>query len=149
MRTWILVADGACARFLTFAEGRKAATAMPEREMRSHAPPTRDLGRSKPARAIESVGSAKHGIEPRYDLHEQQEADFLKQVMQKVEEALDKSEFDRLVMIAPPKALGILRSLASAKLKEHKILDIHHDLTRHSEAEIAESVMKHLGYPTD
>lgn len=143
-RTWILVADGACARFLALAEGRGIAKAIPGLEMRHHAPSTRDLGRSKPARVIESVGSAKHGIEPRFDLHEREEADFLKMVMQKTEEALQKSEFDRLVMVAPPRALGILRSLASASLNAHKILDIDLDLTKHTEAEIADSVMRHL-----
>jgi protein required for attachment to host cells len=142
LKTWIIVADGSRARFLSMGIGGDSAVTMPEHVFESHAPPTHDLGNSKPGRSFESVGGARHTIESRVDLHENMELAFLKQVVDHLREALKVGALDRFVLVAPPKALGHLRDLFDADLNHTKFVDIALDLTKHTDAEIAE-IVKH------
>jgi len=43
------------------------------------------------------------------DWHEQAEADFLKEVAGKIEKLVQSHEIKAMILVAPPKALGILR----------------------------------------
>jgi protein required for attachment to host cells len=144
-KTWIVVADGARARFLTFANGRGKATTIPGQIFSSPAPPTHELGRSRPPRAVESVGHHSHGIEPRVDLHENLELEFLKGVVRRIEEAYEMEAFEKFVLVAPPKALGHLRTLLDQRLKAHMLIDVDLDLTKHTDEEISRLVVERLG----
>jgi protein required for attachment to host cells len=143
-KTWIAVVDGARARFLVSSNQHSEAVTIPGQTFSSKAPPTRELARSKPTRVMESSESARHSIEPRVDLHENQEVEFLKVVIRRLQEAFGMKAFDKFILVAPPKPLGHLRDLMDEGLRRHMLCDIDLDLTKHSDDEIARIVKERL-----
>jgi protein required for attachment to host cells len=105
-----------------------------------YSPPARDLVSEKPGRTFDSKGHARHAIEPRVNAHEEMEKAFLAEVVKQLENAFDLKEFDDLVVIAPPRALGTLREILSRRGNIRVVLEIDKDLTRHADDEIANSV---------
>jgi protein required for attachment to host cells len=71
-------------------------------------------------RVFESFGSARHKVEPRMSVHDYEEQDFLKNVANHINHAEQEGRFDQLVLVAPSRALGVLRHQLSDKV-EHKI----------------------------
>ncbi len=110
IRTWIVVADGAHARFfLNEGPGRGLTPALPEAPAVPH-PPTREQGSDRPGRVFESADSSRHALEPRADWHRLEKQQFARAVARIVDQASGDNAFDRLVLIAPPKTLGDLRA---------------------------------------
>ncbi len=110
IRTWIVVADGAHARFfLNEGPGRGLTLALPGAPVVPH-PPTRELGTDRPGRVFESADSSRHALEPRADWHRLEKQQFARAVAHVVDRAAGDNAFDRLVLIAPPKTLGDLRA---------------------------------------
>lgn len=105
-RTWIVVADGARARFFTASEdGRKLV-------------PARDFKSDKPGRSYSSSRSGvRHAFEPPHDYHKIEKHRFSESVAKALDEASESKAFDRLVLVAPHRSLGELRELLSARVK--------------------------------
>jgi protein required for attachment to host cells len=106
-------------------------------------PPTRELGTDKPARVNESVGHHRSASE-QTDYHQQAEDRFVKDIAADMDADLKAGEFEELVVVAPPVALGVYRQAASQKLQQATLMEINKDLTKHAAAEIAEIVVKAL-----
>ena len=124
--TWILVADGSRARIFRAADkGRielHAESAIPH-------PPSRDINADRPGRTFDSAGLGRHAKEPPTDPHDKAEADFLHTLAQQIDNAHAKKEFDRLVVIAAPRALGTLRTAFPKRVSEAVVTEMAHDLT--------------------
>jgi protein required for attachment to host cells len=71
-------------------------------------PPTREQGTDRPGRAMQSVGSARSAIE-QTDWHMLEEARFAGTIAEALYRAALDNTFSELVIVAPPKILGILR----------------------------------------
>lgn len=102
-------------------------------------PPTRELGTERPGRAYESVGSSRSAQEPT-DLHDAAETDFLTATVKAVEEIARAEAAKSLVVIAPPRALSVIRREMSPRLREIVVGEIDKDLTNFPTPEIE----KHL-----
>lgn len=124
--TWILVADGSRARiFKAASKGR-----IEEKdEMAAAHPPTRDLVSDRPGRTFDSVGQGRHAKEPPTDAHEKAETAFLRSISKKLGAACQKKEFDHLIVVAAPRALGTLRNIFPGPLAHAVTKEISHDLT--------------------
>lgn len=110
---WMLVADGRRARVLI--EERRGAS-LEERAdlaMEISADELYDI-QDRPPRSFDRVGAGRHAMDKGRSLHEAEEEKFLKRVAQRVGEADKQNQFDHLVIAAPPRALGLLRSLLPA-----------------------------------
>lgn len=140
MRTWIAVADGAHARFLSYAGLKSGAGPIPGQVFNRHAPPSRDIVSDKPGRTYDSKGHGRHAIQPRTDAHDVLEQQFLRDVVRQLDVAFEAGSFDDLVMIAPPRALGMIREMIPERMKSSVILEIDKDLTRHSDQEVSKIV---------
>ena len=66
---------------------------------------------TRPPRGFDRVGSGRHAMDKGRNLHEAEEEKFLKRVADRVGEGEKRKAFDHLVIAAPPRALGLLRSL--------------------------------------
>ena len=106
-------------------------------------PPTREIGTDKPTRVTESVGSRRSTAE-QTDFHQQAEDRFVKEIAADMEADLKAGEFEELIVVAPPVALGVYRQAASPKLQQATLMEINKDLTKHSAADVAEIVVKAL-----
>jgi protein required for attachment to host cells len=78
----------------------------------------------------ESVGGARHAIEPRQDPHEAAERAFARGLADRLEAAAAAGRFERLILVAPPKFLGHLRAAlggaAGPRLRGSLDLDLTH-----------------------
>ena len=140
IRTWILVADGARARILINQGVDKGLEAVGgEKHAATHAP-TRDLGSERPGRTFDSVGGGRHAKEPRVDWHEFEKHQFAKKMAAVLDRAAGK-DFDRLILVAPPKTLGDLRGALSKQTSGLISGELNKDLTMFALHELPE----HLG----
>jgi protein required for attachment to host cells len=135
---WIVVADGG--RAIIF-EYRGADQALRE-TMRREAPPnpaSREQGTDRPGRSFESVGGARHAIEPARDPHDAMEDAFAGDLARSLEAALEDHEL-ALVLVAPPRFLGLLRHHLSARARSRVIGEVGKDLTRAPTQRVAAAV---------
>lgn len=137
VKTWIVVADGAHAR--VFEEKRPLA---PLQELPDHG--MNQKGSDRPAAkgsatVHERAGSGRHAG---HDDSPKEEAEhrFLKRLAAHLDEAARAKAFDRVVLVAPPKALGLLRGeLSSAVAAMVEASDPHDRVS-----ETAADLHKHL-----
>lgn len=93
-------------------------------------PPSAALGTDRPGRVHESATTARSATEES-DLHAQAEAAFLGRVAGRIDALLEAGEVPpRILLVAPPKALGTLREQLSARVKAHLEGEIAKDLVK-------------------
>ncbi|WP_029074123.1 host attachment protein [Kaistia adipata] len=71
-------------------------------------PPTREQGTDRPGRTVQSVGFARSAVE-QTDWHMLEEQKFATTIAEALYRAALEDSFRELVIVAPPKILGILR----------------------------------------
>lgn len=106
-------------------------------------PPSRELGTDKPSSVQESGGPRRSSAE-QPDYHQQAEDRFVAGIAADMEADLAAGEFEELIVVAPPVALGVYRKAASARLAKATLAEINKDLTKHAAADVAEIVVKAL-----
>ena len=130
-RTLIVVADGARARFFEPRHDRH--TLVPANQADMVAPQSRlldqELVTDRPGRNFSSHSTNRHALEPPHDPHKLEKHNFTAALAQVLEEACNRHEFDRLVLVAPPRSLGELHALLSPQVKKLVSHEIAKDLT--------------------
>ncbi len=139
IRTWIVVADGARARFFTASED--GGRLVPARAADMVAPlsrrPARDLKSDKPGRSYSSSrNGVRHAFEPPHDYHKIEKHRFAASLAEVLSEASESRAFDQLVLVAPHRSLGELRSLLSDRVKRQISQEIAKDLTNQTPARL-------------
>lgn len=136
MKTWILVADAGRARLFE-AEARDGALleiggyANPDAHARGAG-----IGSDRPPRTQESVGSARHAIEPHTDPHDKAALGFAKGLAEILEHGRVEHAYTRLVLVAPPRFLGQLRAELGAQVGKLVAGSIGKDLTHATNEDI-------------
>jgi protein required for attachment to host cells len=127
--SWILIADGARARFLeNHGPGTGLAPApVPPQETRLHA--DREIYADRPGRVQESVGGAHHAVSRRVDWHRFEKEQFAERLARLLDEAAGAKRFDRLVLVAPPRTLGDLRAALAPATRAKVDGELDKDLT--------------------
>ncbi len=135
--TWVLVADGKRAavfrndgpgRGLEPLEGHRYETELPaDRELRS----------DRPGRSFESADGSRHAMSPPTDYHRLEKERFAEGLAERMERAALGNEFDRLVMVADPKTLGVLRNALGQHAKAKLAGEVDKDLTGETGPQIA------------
>ena len=139
---WALVADGQRARIF-----QRRAPAGPWAELESEAlaqrdPPSRESGRDRPGRVHESVGAARHAIEPRSDPHEAAKTEVARRLVARLAQAAGEGRFGRVALVAPPAFLGELRAALPPALAQAVLGTLDKDLTRHPPAAVIEQLAR-------
>ena len=138
IKTWILIADGARARIVLNDGPGRGIKPGPDKEFEGVNAPNRDIVSDRPGRAFNSSGSGgRHGMEPRTDPHEHEQRSFHHRIAAYLDEAAKRGDFDRLVVVAPPKALGNLRTELSGPTRAKIVGEINKDLTHVSIRDLA------------
>jgi protein required for attachment to host cells len=137
--TWIVVADGARARFFTQSEDTKKLVSIRGADM--VAPDSRQLARElksdKPGRSYSSSRSGvRHAFEPPHDYQKLEKHRFMALLAEALDAACKKKEFDDLVLVAPRRSLGELRTLLSKRVQSRVRTEIAKDLTNYTVANI-------------
>jgi len=126
---WVVVCDGAKALILQN-DGDAISPNLKTREVREQADPkTSEQGTDAPGRSINSVGSRRSAME-QTDWHDQAEHQFLTDLGRRLDAAVVAGETKSLIVVAPPRALGVLRRSYSAPVRNALRVEIDKDYVR-------------------
>jgi len=134
--TWILVADGARARLFAATPASTTFTELgcftnPEgragtRKLTTHRPPT----------VNESVGNARHAIEPHVTLREKVADRFARELGDVLARGHAERRYDHLMLVAPPRFLGALHGNLDKPLRDVVSCEVRRDFTALPSAQI-------------
>jgi protein required for attachment to host cells len=91
-----------------------------------YCPAARDLGTERPGRVHESIGNARSAVNVP-DLHEEAERIFLRSLADDLHAIVANSLDPRLVLVAPPHALGWLRDVCSPTVRKATVAQVSKD----------------------
>ncbi len=114
---WVVVCDGKKALILENTGDEKFPNLKTVQAFEHSDAKSRDIGSDAAGRAFASVGSARSAMEET-DWHDQEEQRFLHQVLAHLDAALNAGKTRSLIMIAPPRALGVLRQCYSHAVRQ-------------------------------
>jgi protein required for attachment to host cells len=90
---------------------------------------THEQGTDAPGRSVNSVGSNRSAME-QTDWHEQAEQRFLTDLADRLDAAVTAGETTSLIVVAPPRALGVLRQAYPNGLRDAVKAEIDKDFVR-------------------
>jgi protein required for attachment to host cells len=126
---WVVVCDGAKALVLENA-GDAVFPNLRTRQVYEHkAAKTHEQGTDAPGRSVNSVGAMRSAME-QTDWHAQDEQQFLTDLARRLDAAVSAGNAKALIMVAPPRALGVIRQAYSPRLREAVRAEIDKDLVR-------------------
>jgi protein required for attachment to host cells len=136
---WVVVADGARALILENVGDRLYPDLRTKEVYKQPDLKTSELGTDSPGRSFNSVGSARSAVE-QTDLHDLEERRFLVKLAERLDKAVLSGEVKSLILVTPPRSLGVLRAEFSKHVREAVREEIEKDYVKMPVDEIA----KHL-----
>jgi protein required for attachment to host cells len=133
--TLVLVGDGRKALFLRNRGGAGHPDLFTERVMEQSNPPTREQGTDRPGR-YSGANGPKSAVD-NTDWHQQTEDRFAIDIAEVLYKKAHEHEFVHLIIVAPPKTLGTMRSAFRKEVARKITAEIPKDLTAHALADIA------------
>lgn len=134
--TWIVLADASRARFFEVLDsGTGVAAAMAHPQISPHRP-SRAIASDRPGRTFDrpgpgdSGGLGRHAKEPRTDPARYEEERFAREVAEHLDDERKRNSFDHLIIVAPPRFLGDLRSAMPSPLAQCVMREIDKDLSK-------------------
>jgi len=128
-KEWVVVCDGAKALVLENA-GDAEIPDLKTREVYQHKDPaTHELGTDAPGRAAGVDGKNRSAV-GQTDWHERNEQSFLEDVAKRLDAAISAGQAASMIIVAPPRALGILRKAYSPSLRQAVRVEIDKDLVK-------------------
>ena len=128
---WVVVCDGAKALVLENTGDEKFPNLKTLEVFEQKDLATHELGAEKPGRAYSPAGHGVRGTIEQTDWHDQAERDFLVQLVKHLDTALTAGKVKSLIVVAPPRALGMIRPAYSHALKSAVRAEIDKDLVKH------------------
>jgi protein required for attachment to host cells len=105
---WVVVCDGTKALVLVNTGDVKFPNLKTVEVFEQKALATHELGSDAPGRSHSSLGHGRSSVE-QTDWHDQAERAFLAQLVKHLDGALATGKVKSLIVVAPPRALGVLR----------------------------------------
>ncbi|MCG6883574.1 MAG: host attachment family protein [Silicimonas sp.] len=137
--TWVLIADGEKAMFLQNDGDAEAPDLNVRRLEENENPPTREQAANRRGRVFQSANVGQSAYDDT-DWHEFEKERFAKDVADILYEHAHKGMFDKLVVVASPQVLGILRDEYHKEVQDRVIAEIPKTLTNHPLNEIERMV---------
>jgi len=103
-------------------------------------PPTSAHGRDAPGRYHATVGGARSAVE-QTDWHDETERAFLKTLAARLDSAISTGETPTLILVASPRALGMIRTEYSPVLRKALRAEIGKDLVKLPVYEIEKQIL--------
>jgi protein required for attachment to host cells len=126
---WVVVCDGTKALILQNVGDEKFPNLQTKEVFEQKNPPTHEQGSDAPGRSFNSVGSRRSSME-QTDWHDQAEREFLSDLAGRLDAALGAGDTKSFIMVAPPKALGIIRQAYSEQVKQAVREEVHKDFVK-------------------
>ncbi len=132
----VLVVDGKRARFLRNRGNPLHVELISERVLEQENPPTREQGTDRPGRYLGPDGVSRSAVE-QTDWHQLAEERFAAQIADRLYHMAHAHAFDKMVVVAAPKTLGVLRASFHREVATRVVAEVAKDLTWLPELEIA------------
>jgi len=126
---WVVVCDGKKALVLENAGDEKFLNLKTKEIFEHPDAKTHELGTDAPGRSFSSVGSGRSALE-QTDWHTQEEHRFLHKLVAHLEAAVNAGQVKSLIMVAPPRALGVLRHAYSHNVRSVLRAEIDKDFVK-------------------
>jgi protein required for attachment to host cells len=126
---WVVVCDGAKALVLENVGDAKFPNLRTREMIEEPHASTHEQGTERPGRVHNSVGSARGSVE-QTDWHDQAERKFLDSLMVKLDHAVATGQAKALIMVAPPRALGMMRQAYTQRLRDVVRQEVDKDLVK-------------------
>jgi protein required for attachment to host cells len=143
--TWIVAADGKRAVFFEnhgVGKGLQPLTGLNERH---DVPRSHDMMSDRQGATHGGPGTSGSGaMQARNDPHEFEEKRFEQHVAKELDAAAQAKRFDRLIIAAPPRALGNIRAALAKQTRDLVIAEYDKDLTKSSIPDLVEHLKDHL-----
>ena len=138
IKTWILIADGARARVLQNDGPGQGLHAVEGLIFHGDHSATHDLVSDREGRSYSSHGAGRSAINSHSDPHRELKKKFAHQLAEMLARGLEQHTYDRLIIVAPPGALGDLRAAISGHVRAKVVGEVAHDLTKTPNGEVAD-----------
>jgi protein required for attachment to host cells len=126
---WVVVCDGAKALVLENAGDEKFPNLRTQQTFQQENLSTHELGTDAPGRSFSSVGHGRSAME-QTDWHDQAEQAFLKTLAGRLDKAVQEGSAKSIIMVASPRALGMIRPAYSQALRSAIRAEIAKDLVK-------------------
>lgn len=142
-RLWVIVADQSKARIFTVADPRGALLHVGELEHPEARDREQTLTSDRPGRSFDSKGQGRHAMGSTVEPGKQENIRFAKQVADHVQAAHNEGRCNRLLLVAGPPLLGLLRESLES-LSGMKITEVEKNLGQYDAAEIRQHLPERL-----
>jgi protein required for attachment to host cells len=126
---WVVVCDGGKALILENAGDARFPNLRTRETYEQKHPATHEQGSDVPGRAFASVGGSRSAVE-QTDWHDQSERNFLKNLANRLDAAVTGGEVHSLIMVAPPRALGMIRQAYSPHVRDAIRIELEKDYVK-------------------
>jgi protein required for attachment to host cells len=106
--------------------------------------PDRELETDKPGRRFGGTDGNRHAVDGERSTERHEIEQFAKEVARTLDGARTRHEFDRLVLVAGPRMLGLLRDALPAPCRSVIAAEIGKDLVRQDPAAIRDTVPREV-----
>jgi protein required for attachment to host cells len=127
---WVVVCDGAKALVLENTGDEKFPNLKTLEVFEQKDLATHELGAEKPGRAYSPAGHGVRGTIEQTDWHDLAERDFLVHLVKHLDAALAAGKMKSLIVVAPPRALGMIRPVYSHALKSAVRAELDKDFVK-------------------
>ena len=104
----------------------------------------RDLETDREGRRFGGTAGHHHGVDGERSTERQEMANFAREVAQNIEAARVAHEFDRLVIVAGPRMLGLLREELPQSCRDMLAAEVGKDLSAQDAAAIGQAVPREV-----
>lgn len=139
---WVFLADGRKALFLRNEGDRDYPVLQVEETLQRSDRSTQEAGADRPTRVYESTGSRRHTAEET-DWHQAEEDAFVREAAARLGALVAARSIRHLVVVAPPRALAVLRQSYAPAVRERIGAEIDKDLTNRPVHEIEDVLLAH------
>ena len=135
-KTWVLVADSARAKIFSAQSPVGPLVEVEDwvhPESRLHA---LEVNADKPGRTQDSAAHGRHAMESEVDPKAQNALRFAHELAERLDRARVEGRFDKLVLVAAPGFLGLLREALPKQTRARVTAEVDKDLVTHDPADI-------------
>jgi protein required for attachment to host cells len=137
---FVVVTDGEKMLFLRNEGDNEYPRLLVERKREQDNPADRDQKTGSPGRSFDSSGPGRSAYEET-DFHQLEEDRFATETAALLKKRALRNEYDRLIIVAPPRTLGELRKHYHKEVEKRLAGEIAKDLTGHPIEEIERIIM--------
>ena len=142
--TWILACEAAHAKLLVAESSRGA---LSELEVFVH-PASRakgsELASDRQGRSFDSHGTGRHAMDATTEARRYEATVFARELSERLEQARQRNEYERLYLIAAPEFLGLLRKTLPAPVRNLVVGEIKKNLVKQDNAAIRSQLPEYL-----